>query len=437
MSNIEIQINPIIKDLFFNKNTRHNILRGGRSSGKSWGICDCLILDAIKNAGSLYPCLREFQASIKRSSYQQVKENLDIMIEKGIPISYTQKQNSIRLNNNSEFIFMGISNSTGTDRSIKSLYTEKVRMIWIEEAQTLTSESLRLMKNTFRKEGSRIFYTMNPQTPVDAVFDLAKDSAHCSVVTLNWDSNPFFPDVENKERLYDLENSTTEVYKHDWEGEPYQEGATLIPNSYLVSMPYFGKKEDPIYLGVDISTGESADKTAYTIATDFMVIKQGYINESDPRKIAEAINNLSKEYNASLVNVDKGNIGWAIGKELTDYLFMTNVNMVDFGGTSNRSNCVAKREEMYYELMERLKVGMNLDNCLKECIQELSFTLLDVYNTSGKIKLVGKKIIRSKIGRSPDLADSFALTRAVRIYNEENRNIKTKMRLFNNTHDIF
>ncbi|MDR2827788.1 MAG: phage terminase large subunit [Acholeplasmatales bacterium] len=407
---VQVWINPKIKDLFFNKKTRHNVLFGGRGSGKSWGICDCLIIDAIQHPNQIIPCLREFQVSIKKSSYSQVKANLEAMVRNGLNIGYRCLNNSIVLDNGSTFLFFGISDSTGTDQSVKSMYTENVRNVWVEEAQRLKDDSLRLLKNTFRKDDCRIFYTMNPQTPVDAVLELAKDTTYCTAVKLNWMDNPKFPLSLQKEREIDEATLTPERYEHDWNGEPYQEGATLINNTMLISQKYETNHNQVLYMGVDIATGEASDTTCYTIASRYKIMKQDIIRETDPRKIAQAIYDVSKEWNVVIINLDKGNIGWAIIKEMKEYLFCNICNGIDFGSThSIKYNCYNKRTEMYYSLMLCLKNGMDLENMQKECYVELTNTMLDIYNSHGKIKLVEKKLIKQKLGRSPDRADSFAL----------------------------
>lgn len=165
-------------------------------------------------------CCREFQASIKQSVHSLLAA---LVSEMGLQDFYTVLETEIRGINGTKIIFAGLKNNIA---SIKSMYN--IKKCWCEEAQTLTENSLNVLLPTIRAEDSEIIFTMNPILPTDPayvrfVLHPPKDSI---VVKVNYDQNPFFPDVLEKERLDLLERDPV-GYRNVWLGEPREavEGA--------------------------------------------------------------------------------------------------------------------------------------------------------------------------------------------------------------------
>ena len=122
----------------------------------------------------------------------------------------------IRATNGSLIIFQGMQDHTA--ESIKSL--EGYDIAWVEEAQSLSTRSLRLLRPTIRKEGSELWFTWNPMSaddPIDAFLRGDNVPPDSKVVQANWSDNPWFPSELERERVFDLKyNSAT--YDHVWEG---------------------------------------------------------------------------------------------------------------------------------------------------------------------------------------------------------------------------
>ena len=64
-----------------------------------------------------------------------------------------------------EILFTGIRNNTN---EIKSM--EGIDICWVEEAQSITEQSLDVLTPTIRKEGSQIIFTFNRFTELDPVY---------------------------------------------------------------------------------------------------------------------------------------------------------------------------------------------------------------------------------------------------------------------------
>lgn len=121
--------------------------------------------------------------------------------------------------------------------SIKGL--EDYDIVWVEEGQSLAHKSLELLRPSIRKPGSQIWFSMNRHDRAGAVdemfFSESGPPPKSTVIKVNYDDNPFFPDEMEDERLLCLE-TTPERYPHIWLGEP-DDGASeyvLLPYSWLL-----------------------------------------------------------------------------------------------------------------------------------------------------------------------------------------------------------
>lgn len=203
---------------------RHNGIYGGRGSGKSHGIADFVIARAYDRPTRVL-CGREVQKSIKDSVHQLLRDKIEAHDLTGF---FNIGREEITAPNGSQFMFKGLRTEDIT--KVKSI--EGVDIAWIEEAQALSTESLRTLIPTIRKEGSFLIYTFNPELDTDPIYErqIAKPPADSLNIEMNWRDNPFFPDVLHAERLDDYERDTTPtkyIYKHIWEGKclPAVEGA--------------------------------------------------------------------------------------------------------------------------------------------------------------------------------------------------------------------
>ena len=192
--------------------SRYKGAYGGRGSGKSHHFAEKVIQAALTSPKRIV-CIREVQKSIKES----VKRLLEDKIKALDVGSYFQVlDREIRGINGSLIIFQGMQDHTA--ESIKSL--EGYDIAWVEEAQSLSTRSIRLLRPTIRKEGSELWFTWNPMSaddPIDAFLRGDNVPPDSKVVQANWSDNPWFPSELERERIFDLKyNSGT--YDHVWEG---------------------------------------------------------------------------------------------------------------------------------------------------------------------------------------------------------------------------
>lgn len=195
--------------------SRYKGAHGGRGSGKSHFFAGLLIEDHLRFSGMRSVCIREVQKSLKDSA----KRLLDDKVEEFDLAKYGFRSLTDRIETpgGGLIIFQGMQDHTA--ESIKSL--EGFKRAWVEEAQTLSARSLQLLRPTIRDEGSELWFSWNPRRKVDPVDVLLRTQGalptDATVVSANWDDNPWFPKVLNQERLDDLRDRP-DSYDHIWEG---------------------------------------------------------------------------------------------------------------------------------------------------------------------------------------------------------------------------
>ncbi len=192
--------------------SRYKVMRGGRGSAKSRTAASALLIQAVQQPHRVL-CAREIQKSIKDS----VKRLLDDEIARlGLAEFFESTENEIRGRNGSLFIFAGLRNNTA---SIKSI--EGVTRCWVEEAQTISRSSLDDLIPTIRAPGSEIWFTYNPRhatDPIDVMFKADELPPQTILLHVNWQDNPWFPEVLRQEMEYDKRRDP-DKYRHIWEGQ--------------------------------------------------------------------------------------------------------------------------------------------------------------------------------------------------------------------------
>lgn len=200
--------------------SRYKVAYGGRGSAKSWSFARALLLKGINKPLRIL-CAREIQKSIKDSVHQLLSDQINNL---EITSKYTVQQTEITGSNGTRFLFVGLSELTVD--TIKSY--EGIDIVWIEEGQTITERSWKILIPTIRKDESEIWVSFNPELESDPTYmRFVKFPAPDSIVVMvNWRDNPYFNEVLEKERQDCLQRFPRD-YPNVWEGQcrPAVEGA--------------------------------------------------------------------------------------------------------------------------------------------------------------------------------------------------------------------
>jgi phage terminase large subunit len=174
-----------------------------------------MIEAALLRPGLRAVCIREVQKSLEQSVKRLLEDKIAGM-GSNVAGQFDILEREIRTPGGGLIIFQGMQNHTA--ESIKSL--EGYDLAWVEEAQSLSQRSLDLLRPTIRKPGSEIWASWNPDKPTDPIEALlrGKECPPGAIVReVNWQDNPFFPDVLRDEKDYDRRRDP-DKYAHIWGG---------------------------------------------------------------------------------------------------------------------------------------------------------------------------------------------------------------------------
>ncbi len=199
----------------FDTDWREAAIYGGRYSLKSHTVARILLIKARQKKVRI-GCFREFQNSIAESSHQLLS---DLIKQYNLhDFEITDKAIVNRLTG-SDFIFKGLWNN---EQSIKSI--EGIDLAWVEEAQTISKDSLEVLTPTVRKPGSQLIYTYNRFAEDDPVHVrlVIEGRPNTLIINVNYDialKYGFLPKVILDEIEDDRKNRPS-LYKQKWLGEP-------------------------------------------------------------------------------------------------------------------------------------------------------------------------------------------------------------------------
>jgi phage terminase large subunit len=192
--------------------SRYKVVRGGRGSAKSRSFASALVLQAAAGHQRVL-CGREVQRAIKDSSKRLLDDEIDRL---GLRSSFESTDAEIRGPHESLFLFTGIR---GNAQSVKSI--EGITRFWGDEASAFSQASLDTLIPTIRANDSELWFSYNPDLetdPIDAMFRADELPPGTIWREVNYDQNPWFPDVLRVEMEWDRKRDI-EKYQHVWRGQ--------------------------------------------------------------------------------------------------------------------------------------------------------------------------------------------------------------------------
>lgn len=210
MADAEIPV--AFKDLF-DPQWRDICYHGGRGGAKTHSVGGALVIQAAQ-APLRVICAREIQNSIRDSSKQLIEDKINAY---GLANRFKITDSEINGINGSRFLFKGMWRNPD---AIKSL--EGADVFWGDEANRFSERSIRLVRPTMRKPGSRMIWTWNPEfdhDPIDRLFRGENGPPPRSLVKqVGWQDNPYFkasPLFEEMEHDYAIDHARA---AHIWGG---------------------------------------------------------------------------------------------------------------------------------------------------------------------------------------------------------------------------
>ncbi|MDD4689059.1 MAG: PBSX family phage terminase large subunit [Eubacteriales bacterium] len=208
----------------FQTDKRYIDIYGGRGSAKSWTVADFLLAKGKERKRRIL-CSREIQNSIRDSVHKLLSDKI---LNHKLDYFYNIQKDRIIGKNETEFIFKGLHHN---EQDIKS--TEGIDIAWVEEAHSVSRKSLETLTPTIRNDNSQIIFTYNPTNmddPIHVDYTLTERNDTLKI-NINYNDNPWFPQVLKAEMEYDRGNDP-DKYAHKWLGQCIQHSDAQI---------YYGK----------------------------------------------------------------------------------------------------------------------------------------------------------------------------------------------------
>lgn len=207
MLQVPTKLLPLIKE--FN-NKRYFLIDGGRGGGKSNAVARWILYLAEKYTIRI-ACGREIQNSIKESVYSILTDLIQTY-----NLNFTILSKSIiHRDTKSEINFRGFREQG----SFNIQGMEGIDIVWIDESQAITKQTLDVLIPTIRKDNAKIIFTMNRFVRNDPAYATFIDRDDCLHIHLNYTDNPFCTNALKKEAI-ECQKKSMEDYNHIWLGQP-------------------------------------------------------------------------------------------------------------------------------------------------------------------------------------------------------------------------
>lgn len=213
--NIPDKLLPVITR--FNQ-FRYFLIDGGRGGAKSQSVARLLTYIAEQMPIRIV-CGREFQNSIEESVYTIFK---DLISEHSLNFEVLSTK-IIHRKSGTSMIFRGFREQGSTN--IKGL--EGVHVLWIDESQVISKQTLDVIIPTIRKENAKVIFTMNRHVENDPVYEEFINRLDCLHIKLNYTDNEHCPKALIHEAEVCKLKSITD-YNHIWLGEPLPKGSQYL-----------------------------------------------------------------------------------------------------------------------------------------------------------------------------------------------------------------
>jgi phage terminase large subunit len=304
VTNHRLEIPEKIGQIFVDPHKRFRVAYGGRGSGKSISFARMMIIKALEKPGK-YLCCRELQKSIKTSVHSLLCAEIKAMgMENYFDIGKEYLRTADGL---SEFLFFGLRSNA---EEIKS--THGVQICWVEEAQAVSQFSWDMLIPTIREKDSEIWATYNPQDELDPIYEMSVSNPrrNMAVREINYEDNPWFPDVLEEERQECLRTSP-EKYDWIWRGKLYVNTNAAVYGKWVEDAKNAGRIKagiyDPeltVFTGWDLGYSDDTAIWWFQVAgNELRLIDYYENNRQDMKHYAEQI------YGREIVNIQYGENG--------------------------------------------------------------------------------------------------------------------------------
>lgn len=371
---------------------------GGRYSLKSHTVARILLIKAMEKQRR-FGCFREFQNSIGDSSHQLLA---DLIEHYKLAMFDVTRDSIVNRLNGSDFLFKGLRNNT---QSVKSI--EGIDYAWIEEAQTITEESIEVVTPTVRKKGSKLIWTYNRLNELDPIHKrlVVEGRPNTLLINANYtvaEKYNWLEDEIKQELEFDKINNV-ELFNHKWLGEPMAQTdmAILNRNSILEAMQREIEDDGAIEIGVDVARMGN-DRTVLWKRKGLKTLDHEVYSKLRTTQVCDRIEMFADNDKTILIKIDDSGVGGGVTDEMIKRGY--NISAVNFGGEPHDKdkypNWISEAWFYMATIMSEAQLPYESD-----LLMELS-TRQWKQDNKGKRQVESKNDYKKRGFRSPDLADA-------------------------------
>jgi len=373
------------------KKKRYKVVYGGRGSGKSVTVIDILLQKCVVERAKI-AVLREFHSTISDSAYALLLEEIDrLELEGFLPPQRT----TIAHEGGGLFKFRGLARDPSGIKGMSGF-----KYFFVEEAGQISEAALKVLAPTLRKyEDSEVFLVANPGSSADPfskrflepeLFKKAldrtgtyEDDLHL-IIRCNYDQNPWFPAVLNRDRLWDKENKPLADYLHTWEGAYSDEVEnSIIPvdwfNAAIDAHKKLGfKKVGPIIASFDPS-GLGKDAKGFFARQGSVVLDVAFNDKAgvDVNAGCDWALDRAIHLGVDIFTYDSGGLGAGLSRQIHQALLGKKTEIISFDG----AGAVENPEAPYQTVQSSRKQRTNRQSLQNKRAQYYSRLMMRFYNT--------------------------------------------------------
>jgi phage terminase large subunit len=388
------QVIPCLE--IFRKPAPYKITFGGRGSGKSWSIASLLMQELTAEKHNLV-CCREIQKSLDDSVYKLCVETIVRLHLSG----WNVLRDVLEHENGSRVIFRGLKDLRAGN-AIKSL--EGYDRAWIEEAQSVSAESLQMLIPTIRMNGSEIWASYNPNTEEDAIESL-KLREGAVVIKCNWNDNPWFTEKLAKDREADYKFNP-ELARHIWEGEYLSQADNSVMSRLAVheAMEREVDSEGDYQIAVDVARYGS-DSSIISMRKGLKMIDLKEYKNISLVELCGHIEVMAGNNHDMRIKVDETGVGGGVVDILQSRGYREVVG-INFGSKASEEDKFADLPSEMWCTFPISEVSLLNDSSLFHELTDRRFS----YDRKARRQIESKDSYKARNGgKSPDRADSVLM----------------------------
>jgi phage terminase large subunit len=450
------------------------VIIGGRGSGKSLGVGDCLTFEMDTKGFDIY-CLREFQDSLADSVHRvfegSVQDRLNLS-------GWEIQANTVIAPNGARTAYKGANRNPDAMQGAQSYLRS-----WFEEAHRASQSSIdKLLPTILRNKGAKCIFTANPQSSGDPFSQrfivpyLSKletdgyyeDELHY-IVVVNWRHNPWWNKEQERLRSWDFNNLPRAKYDWIWEGKFLD-----TVDDAIIEAEWFDACVDAhVKLGFEplgqeriaYDPADSGDAKAVCWAHG-SVIKDVQKNEAGLVDTAtDWATTYTIERKPDCFTWDADGLGMGLKRQIAQAFEGKPISVEAFRGSegadnpdriydrieaevkdpkTNKETFINKRAQYYWMLRDRMKRTyqavehgkltspdelISFSSEIKD-LQALRSEICRIprkYNGSGRIQLMSKPDMKSKLEiSSPNMADAVMMCMRPVVVNRKRKKLEYK-----------